>query len=492
MTQGSTVDREPKTAQPSSASPVQAKAASSKQAVQLKASLAGLDYDAQAAALSPVQMKGEGEGAVHEHAERGVKGGGGKLPHGDKIQAAFGRHDVSNVQAYTGADAKGATEGMGAEAYATGNKVAFGKSPDLHTAAHEAAHVVQQRGGVQLKGGVGAAGDSYEQHADRVADAVVAGKSAEGLLDPMAGGGGGGGGAVQKKDNGKTGGKTTVEDFAKAEGVKQGDVDKAGADVKAMNKMTLAQMQSYLGGPAKPVGPRSTKEMLGAIMSGVLPRWVARVGAKANFDAGSFGYASANQVFATEPSDVVGLKAAEALVKVGWTPAQLKGQVGKEIGLCVLDTEKAVPNKNDATKNAKPAVQEMNWKTLAAAAMDETKNAYFYSQLKKYYGPVAGTLTKADLPAMFELAAKTPVGAKPDTTDPKLQEQYVMFRKAIDGGLSASKLFSGMGATVSEKGQLGAREVMVTNQDSGFKLTADNSVVTSLGVLQQADVDKLL
>jgi hypothetical protein len=259
-----------------------------------------------------------------------------------------------------------------------------------------------------------------------------------------------------------------------------------------MNKMSIAEMRAYLGGPAKNLGPRSTKDMLGAIMSGVLPKWVARVGAKSNFDGGSFGYASANQVFATEPSDVIGLGAAEALVKVGWTPAQLGGQVGKEIGLCVLDTSKAVPNKDQPTKDATPGVQEMNWKTLAAAAMDATKNAYFHSQLKKYYGAVAGSLTKDDLPKMFELAAKTPVGAKPDTADPKIQEQYTMFRKAIDGGLSASKLFSGMGATVSEKGQLGAREVMVTNNDSGFKLTADNSVITSLGVLKQADVDKLL
>jgi hypothetical protein len=39
--------------------------------------------------------------------------------------------------------------------YATGNHVAFKGAPNLHTAAHEAAHVVQQRGGVQLKGGVG-------------------------------------------------------------------------------------------------------------------------------------------------------------------------------------------------------------------------------------------------------------------------------------------------------------------------------------------------
>jgi hypothetical protein len=51
---------------------------------------------------------------------------------------------------------------MGAEAFATGDQVAFGAAPDLHTAAHEAAHVVQQRQGVQLKGGVGEVGDAYE------------------------------------------------------------------------------------------------------------------------------------------------------------------------------------------------------------------------------------------------------------------------------------------------------------------------------------------
>src|SRR5262249_34466680 len=45
--------------------------------------------------------------------------------------------------------------------------------------------VVQQRGGVQLKGGVGESGDSYEQHADAVADDVVAGRSAVPLLDEV-------------------------------------------------------------------------------------------------------------------------------------------------------------------------------------------------------------------------------------------------------------------------------------------------------------------
>jgi predicted ABC-type ATPase len=125
--------------------------------------------------------------AVQQHAERGVSGGGGRLPYQDQIQASFGGHDVSGIESYTGGSAADASKAMGARAYATGNKVAFGQNPNLHTAAHEAAHVVQQRGGVSLKGGVGQVGDTYEQHADAVADKVVAGESAQGLLDQMAG-----------------------------------------------------------------------------------------------------------------------------------------------------------------------------------------------------------------------------------------------------------------------------------------------------------------
>jgi hypothetical protein len=67
--------------------------------------------------------------------------------------------------------------------------------------AHEAAHVIQQRGGVQLKGGVGAVGDAHEQHADAVADRVVAGQSAEALLDGTVSRSSGTVAAVQRKDN---------------------------------------------------------------------------------------------------------------------------------------------------------------------------------------------------------------------------------------------------------------------------------------------------
>lgn len=132
-------------------------------------------------AREAVQMKagGQGKERAHEAAARGVQSPSTALPHRDAIQRSFGAHDVSQVKAHVG---DGSATAMGAEAYATGNDVVFDKNPDLHTAAHEAAHVVQQAQGVNLQGGVGKAGDAHEQTADAVADRVVQGKSAEDLL----------------------------------------------------------------------------------------------------------------------------------------------------------------------------------------------------------------------------------------------------------------------------------------------------------------------
>lgn len=151
--------------------------------------LQGLDFAAQQAALSPVQQRADGsqkkggaDAEVQVAAAEGVKGAGAQLPHLDRIQQAFGQHDVTSAKAAVGGKAREASQSIGAEAYATGDSVAFAEAPDLHTAAHEAAHVVQQRQGVQLSGGVGKEGDGYERQADAVADAVVQGKSAEGLL----------------------------------------------------------------------------------------------------------------------------------------------------------------------------------------------------------------------------------------------------------------------------------------------------------------------
>jgi hypothetical protein len=168
------------------------------------------------AAMAPVQRKADGGalagGDVQSVASAGVAGAGHALPHLGTIQNSFGRHDVGGVQAHTDGAAAASSSALGAKAYATGDHVAFRGAPDLHTAAHEAAHVVQQRAGVARKaidersesGGRGPAGsaggegarplsidggasDSFEQHADRVADAVVGGQSAEPLLDQVAG-----------------------------------------------------------------------------------------------------------------------------------------------------------------------------------------------------------------------------------------------------------------------------------------------------------------
>lgn len=138
-----------------------------------------------AAAAPPAAPAAESN--IQEIASRGTQSASGPLPYLDLIQRSFGRHDVSGVQAHVGGAAAEAADQMGALAYATGNHVAFGETPSLHTAAHEAAHIVQQRAGVHLKGGVDEAGDAYERNADEVADRVVAGRSAEDLLPPTAG-----------------------------------------------------------------------------------------------------------------------------------------------------------------------------------------------------------------------------------------------------------------------------------------------------------------
>ncbi len=159
--------------------------------------------DAVSAGMYPrvVQLDGAGSGIdadeVHALAHHGLSGAGGSVPHLAAIQRSFGHHDLTGVQAHVGGRAAEASAAMGAHAYASGDQVAFASAPDLHLAAHELAHVVQQRGGVRLAGGVGRDGDEYERHADAVADLVVRGESAEALLDTMAHRGAAGGSALQ-------------------------------------------------------------------------------------------------------------------------------------------------------------------------------------------------------------------------------------------------------------------------------------------------------
>ena len=88
--------------------------------------------------------------AVHGVAASGVRGAGRRLPHADRVQQALGRHRIDAVRAYTDAAARAASRDLGVEAYTVGSKIAFASAnPDLHTVAHEAAHVIQQRAGAQ-------------------------------------------------------------------------------------------------------------------------------------------------------------------------------------------------------------------------------------------------------------------------------------------------------------------------------------------------------
>ncbi|HEX8723128.1 MAG TPA: DUF4157 domain-containing protein [Pyrinomonadaceae bacterium] len=146
---------------------------------------------------------GGGE-SVHSVAADGLSGASRALPNLGRIQGAFGRHDVSGVRVQVGGPAENANRWLGARAYTSGNRIAFRHEPDVRLAAHEAAHVVQQRRGVQLKSGVGQEGDPYERQADRAADAVVSGGSAEAVLDEEPKRGDAGQGVQKKCDCGGT------------------------------------------------------------------------------------------------------------------------------------------------------------------------------------------------------------------------------------------------------------------------------------------------
>lgn len=132
-----------------------------------------------------IGLMDEGVAGFHQVAQAGFRGPSSKLPHLARIQHMFGHHDVSRIHAFMGPAARAASAHLRCVAYASGNAVAFGQPPDLRTAAHEAAHIVQQQAGVRED--LLMAGDRYERNADAVADTVVRGRSATGLLSAMTG-----------------------------------------------------------------------------------------------------------------------------------------------------------------------------------------------------------------------------------------------------------------------------------------------------------------
>jgi outer membrane protein OmpA-like peptidoglycan-associated protein len=105
------------------------------------------------------------------------------LPHKDAIERSFGPgHDLSTVRARVGGPAVVSNALLGSSAFTRGEQVEFSAEPSLEEAAHEAAHVVQQRQGFRPPGGLSRAGDGWERNADAVAARVTRGEPASDLL----------------------------------------------------------------------------------------------------------------------------------------------------------------------------------------------------------------------------------------------------------------------------------------------------------------------
>jgi len=125
---------------------------------------------------------------IHRRADAAMQGMGSPFPHARRIQESFGEHSIGHLRAHVDDNARTLTQESRAKGMTKGTRTAFAKTdPSVHTAAHEAAHAkVYELAHVNLPGNVGSVGDPHEQLADRIADRVVAGRTATDLLHQVA------------------------------------------------------------------------------------------------------------------------------------------------------------------------------------------------------------------------------------------------------------------------------------------------------------------
>ncbi len=101
-------------------------------------------------------------------------------------------HDLSAVRVHTDASSAESVGALHATAFTHGSDIYFGRNrwqpgttSGRQLLGHELTHVLQQRSGLKPAGGVSKHGDALERHADVVAEQVVAGGSASGLLTSL-------------------------------------------------------------------------------------------------------------------------------------------------------------------------------------------------------------------------------------------------------------------------------------------------------------------
>ncbi len=138
-------------------------------------------------------MAGPGEDVQLARQIETLSGSGGKLPAGVQAQLEKGMGaDLSGVRVHTGAEADHLARSMNAVAFTTGSDIFFregaynpGNQEGLKLLAHETTHTIQQAAGpvegTPSAGGVSISdpADSFEQEAERTAEAVVSGRQGD-------------------------------------------------------------------------------------------------------------------------------------------------------------------------------------------------------------------------------------------------------------------------------------------------------------------------
>lgn len=315
-----------------------------------------------------------------------------------------------------------------------------------------------------------------------------------------------GGGGLSILDQARADNPVTLDDYAlRSTGQGEGSLDVAGANARdqAYTQMELddwvqvfSDAQAAVASGAQVEGRRTEEEMLAAIKAGTAPRYLARVGPKENFTGYNTFGRPIQFIFATEPADLVGCTAIEAMIKVGWTAKDIKeSAAGKAIAVSVVDTSKALPAKS-GSGTAKMDTGDFEWADLKAKAVgDSDFKKDIFDRLNADAAVSARFPTQADLDAqisgIIDIAASLPVGQEPSAPTDKVVWKHL--RDALADNYGANRLYSGMGATIDEQNNLGAREVMVNNNDTGFALTPDNHRLIDIGPTFSADdVDRAL
>ena len=234
---------------------------------------------------------------------------------------------------------------------------------------------------------------------------------------------------------------------------------------------------------------RSERDMLLSIKNREMPRYIARVGPKSDYP--TFANPKKQFIFATEPADLRGLTAAEALWNVGWERTWTEPHIGKEIEVTILDTHVVVPSEASNGSPAEPSggtsgtrvvVDGMGWAELKPQVLADEA----FIRAARAQG-----LEKSDVAELLDRATGAPISEAVERVGPEWTEKMETLMMLLDRAYSLNKLYTGIGATKDMRGHLHAREVMVRANGTGLRLTPANHTKVSIGVLTKDDFERV-